>query len=569
MAAGTSTGIGGWAERQWQAVRSLSDRTPLRTKLITALLSLVVIALAAIGVSSVFVLRSYLTSQDDRQLQAAFGGIPGNPDNMATLESNPGRLVPVKYTSNLFAGVQSPGNPLSAPSLPPGLTFGGLGEPQSVPAVPTSLAWAAANNGKLVTVRAQSGSQTWRVIAEPISYATMTSSGSTQQVTGTLVVGADLGNVNSVISRLTIAELIVGGVIVCILAAAVVGVVRANLRPLLEIEETAEQIAAGHLNRRVPERDPRTEIGSLGRSLNLMLGQIETAFHAREESEAAAHRSEERMRRFIADASHELRTPLTAIRGFAEYYRQRGGLAAGEAGEGGLAPEDLERIMQRVEKEASRMGLLVEDLLLLARLDQQRPLARQPVDLLTLAADAVGDARLLAPDRAIELHVQPGAAFLVLGDEARLRQVIGNLMSNALTHTPDGTPVEVSIGSGPLGLRADSPEAAVILDVTDHGPGMAPEQARRVFERFYRADEARTRKTGGSGLGLAIVAALVRAHGGIASVRTSPGHGATFRVALPLAPEAAGQHADDDLPGRDAPDGDGALPGARSAARSD
>ena len=266
--------------------------------------------------------------------------------------------------------------------------------------------------------------------------------------------------------------------------------VRANLRPLVDIEETAGEIADGHLNRRVPERDPRTEIGSLGRSLNIMLSQIETAFHSREESEAAAHQSEERMRRFIADASHELRTPLTAIRGFAEYYRQRGGLvphwdksasaSADEADRGapdmgaGLTPDDLDRIMHRVEKEAARMGLLVEDLLLLARLDQQRPLARQPIDLLSLAADAVHDARLLAPARTIDLSVQPGAAFLVIGDEARLRQVIGNLMSNALTHTPDGSPIEVSIGSGTLDPRVPDSAPAVTLDVTDHGPGMTP-----------------------------------------------------------------------------------------------
>ena len=292
-----------------------------------------------------------------------------------------------------------------------------------------------------------------------------------------------------------------GLVIVFVLAMASVAVVRANLRPLVDIEETAGEIADGHLNRRVPERDPRTEIGSLGRSLNIMLSQIETAFHAREESEAAAHQSEERMRRFVADASHELRTPLTAIRGFAEYYRQRGGLVphwdraeaapppesrSHGAVAGGLTPDDLDRIMQRVEKEAARMGLLVEDLLLLARLDQQRPLARQPIDLLSLAADAVHDARLLAPARTIDLSVQPGAAFLVIGDEPRLRQVIGNLMSNALTHTPDGTPIEVSIGSGTLDPRVPDSPPAVTLDVTDHGPGMTPEQAQRVFERFYR-----------------------------------------------------------------------------------
>jgi two-component system, OmpR family, sensor kinase len=194
------------------------------------------------------------------------------------------------------------------------------------------------------------------------------------------------------------------------------------------------------------------------------------------------------------------------------------------------------------------MGLLVEDLLLLARLDQQRPLARQPVDLLVLAADAVHDARLLAPARTIDLSVQPGAAFLVVGDEARLRQVIGNLMSNALTHTPDGTPVEVSVSSGTLDPQAGDHTPAAILDVTDHGPGMSQEQAHRVFERFYRADQARARTTGGSGLGLAIVRALVAAQGGVTSVRTSPGQGATFRIALPLEPEALG-HPDDADPG--------------------
>jgi two-component system OmpR family sensor kinase len=281
------------------------------------------------------------------------------------------------------------------------------------------------------------------------------------------------------------------------------------------------------------------------------------------------------MRRFVADAGHELRTPLTAIRGFAEYYRQRGGLvphwdrrapaapAAGGLGgdqgfvspgastAGGLTPDDLDRIMQRVEKEAARMGLLVEDLLLLARLDQQRPLARQPIDLLSLAGDAVHDARLLAPSRTIDLSVQPGAAFLVTGDEPRLRQVIGNLMSNALTHTPDGTPIEVLIGSGTLDSRLPNSSPAVTLDVTDHGPGMTTEQAQRVFERFYRTDQARTRATGGSGLGLAIVNALVTAHGGVASVRTAPNQGATFRIALPLAPEAHGGAAADDDPDLD------------------
>jgi two-component system OmpR family sensor kinase len=547
--------------RPWLALRRLSNRTPLRTKLITALLALVIVALAAISVSSVWMLRSNLTSQYDTTLQADFNAIVSNQ----AVPVGPGQY---QLHDNIMIGLQELGTPLNSSDSQSGYSsYFGYGQAEAPPAVPTSLAWAEANNGKLLTFPAQSGNDSWRVIVEPITYQVTTSPGSVKQETGTLIVGADLGNINATISRLAVVELIVGAIIVCVLALAIVGVVRANLQPLVEIEETAGEIAQGHLNRRVPERDPRTEVGRLGHSLNTMLSQIESAFHAREESEAAAHQSEERMRRFIADASHELRTPLTAIRGFAEYYRQRGGLVphwdrrqAGAAGSepsaaamAGLTPDDLDRIMQRVEKEAARMGVLVEDLLLLARLDQQRPLARKPIDLLSLAADAVHDARMLAPGRTIGLTVQPGAAFLVVGDEPRLRQVIGNLMSNALTHTPDGTPIEVSIGSGVLDPRVEDSAPAVILDVIDHGPGMTPDQAHRVFERFYRADQARTRTTGGSGLGLAIVNSLVAAHGGVASVRTAPGRGATFRVTLPLAPEAQGglppEDDDDDRPG--------------------
>ena len=554
MLQGAGTRIGRWTRRPRRAVRRLSERTPLRVKLITAMLALVTIALGAIGVASVYVLHSYLTTQSDNELKDRFSNLAVNPGNLVSLP--PGYLYRVSDQQNLFAGIQLPGGQLTWFSGGmPGIGDSGQAR-QSLPALPTGADWAGISPA-LVTVSAQSGSDTWRVRAGNYRYQAVSSSGSTQQVTGTLVVATDLGNVNATVRRIAYFDMIVGGVIVLVLALVGVAAVRANLRPLDEIEETAEAIADGHLDRRVPERDPRTEIGRLGRSLNSMLSQIETAFHAREESEAAAHRSEERMRRFIADAGHELRTPLTAIRGFAEYYRQRGGMetrwdrAEAPATGGGLTPSDLDRLMQRVEKEAARMGLLVEDLLLLARLDQQRPLARQPVDLLSLAGDAVHDARLLAPDRTVDLSVQPGAAFLVIGDEPRLRQVIGNLMSNALTHTPDGTPIEVSIGSGTLDPRLPDSPPAVTLDVTDHGPGMTPEQAHRVFERFYRTDQARTRATGGSGLGLAIVNALVTAHGGVASVRTAPGKGATFRIALPLAPEARGGEAADDDPDLD------------------
>ena len=199
------------------------------------------------------------------------------------------------------------------------------------------------------------------------------------------------------------------------------------------------------------------------------------------------------------------------------------------------------------------MSVLVEDMLLLARLDQQRPLDFRPVDMLTLAADAVHDARVVAPDRTIELTVGTGAALIVLGDEVRLRQVIGNLMSNALTHTPDQTPIEVRVRSGNMAEARMASLPAVIFEVADHGPGLTPQQAEHVFERFYRADQARTRKAGGTGLGLAIVAALVAAHGGAVWVESRPGGGATFRIALPLAPEArqSDPEPDDQEPGEE------------------
>jgi two-component system, OmpR family, sensor kinase len=534
-------------------LRQLSDRMPLRTKLITAVLGLVIIALAAISIASTVMLRSYVIGQHNSDLEREF----------ATLTVHNSTQLGGAYIapSGLVVGVQQPGQQLTWTSSGIGsLPFGGTDQ-GPLPELPTSGNWANGVNPVLITAPSQSGADTWRVIADSESLPFVNSAGQTQDETVNVILAVDLGDISQMTHRLALFDLIVGGAIVVVLAAVGIAVVQTNLRPLNDIEMTAGEIARGHLNHRIPERDPRTEIGSLGRSLNTMLSQIETAFHAQEESERAAHQSEERMRRFIADASHELRTPLTTIRGFAEYYRQRGGIASGTdtefpaAANGfpgqGLAPEDLDRIMHRLEAEASRMGVLVEDLLLLARLDQQRPLNMQLVDVLTLAADAVQDARMVARDRPIDLIVAPGAAYLVDGDEARLRQVIGNLVNNALSHTPAGTPVRVRIGSGTLtpeksGRGASQPVPAVVLDVEDDGPGMTPEQAQRVFERFYRADQARTRTSGGTGLGLSIVASLVAAHGGTVSVRTAPGEGADFQVKLPLSPEALGYDEDFD-----------------------
>jgi two-component system OmpR family sensor kinase len=518
-------------DRAQGKLRRLSGRTPIRVKIIAALLALVIVALAIISGVSLAVFRNYLQDQADTQLTSLYNSTaygmrqpPGfGGQSVITLR---GQYGPPELVEWLTARGQ-----VITPTAPYGPGTDG-------PSVPTSKAWLTAHAGQRTTVPALSGSDNWRVITKVFNNAVIsdpiTGASSTPQ-TVILVVGVDLGSVNTTLGWLARLDLLVGVIVVVALAVVGVAIVRASLRPLDDIEQTARAIAAGDLSRRVPDLDPRTEVGRLGRSLNRMLAQIESSFQARSRSEAAARRSEERMRQFVADASHELRTPLTAMRGYAEYYRQRGGVwdEARQNGTGQLSGADLDRIMQRVEQESARMGVLVEDMLLLARLDQQRPLERRPVDLLTLAADAVQDARIIAPDRAIDLNVGSATAFLVLGDEVRLRQVIGNLMSNALSHTPDGTPVTVAILAGPR-----DPEPSVVLEITDQGPGMPPEQAEHVFERFYRGDQARTRKTGGTGLGLAIVAALVTAHGGSVALRTAPGQGATFRVTLPLAPEA-------------------------------
>jgi two-component system, OmpR family, sensor kinase len=543
------------------AARRFAGRIPLRVKLTSALVALVTVALAVISIAGISVLKSYLLGQADASLEAFATEAP------KTIQEYLLGAHPFAQTGTALSWFPVGGR--LQPVIEPGIVYGHQTRGQLLPepAVPTSASWLAGHDGTPLTVAAESGGRRWRVLAFPHSF--VFSNGA--EVTGTVIVGLDVSSVYATIGHLISIDLIVSLIIILVLAIVGIALVRSSLRPLTEIEQTAEGIAAGDLTRRVPDRDPRTEVGRLGRSLNAMLSQIESAFRARAASETAARRSEERMRQFVADASHELRTPLTAIRGFAEYYRQRGGveqggpergaLAAGSSGStqipggqvrdlpahsseawGPLTRVDLDRIMRRVEQESSRMGVLVEDMLLLARLDQQRPLENRPVDLLTLAADAVHDARVMAPRRSIDLTVLPGAAPIVLGDEVRLRQVIGNLMSNALIHTPDGTPVEVRIRPGTLEAGTAAP--AVILEVADRGPGLTPDQAERAFERFYRADLARARHAGGSGLGLAIVAALVAAHGGTVSVEPTPGNGATFRIALPLAPEVLGSEPD-------------------------
>jgi two-component system, OmpR family, sensor kinase len=483
----------------------LLERTPLRVKLIVAVLALVTVALALISLASVTALRGYLVDRLDAELAMVARRSVGEPHYGGPRGGRPPPspyLVQRRDASGAFEDQ-------SGADL--------LEEGQGSPRLPDDADWLQAHSGTPMTVPATEGGGQWRVLVQPRQDGSA----------GSLVVAASLAGIQSAVGWLQLFDLFVSLGVLLALAGVGVVIVRASLRPLVEMEQTAEAIAAGDLTRRVPDRDPRTEVGRLAAALNSMLAQIEAAFRARAASETTARRSEERMRRFVADASHELRTPLTTIRGFAELYRQGASLEPGE----------LDRLMRRIEDQAARMGLLVEDLLLLARLDQQRPLDRRPVDLLALATEAVNDARAVAPDRRIELELggggDGGGPLVVLGDEDRLRQVIANLMSNALTHTPAGSPIELRAGT----RRGDGASNAAI-EVVDHGRGLTRQQAERVFERFYRADPARSHAAGGTGLGLSIVAALVAAHGGTVEVSSVPGQGASFRVLLPLDPGA-------------------------------
>ena len=321
---------------------------------------------------------------------------------------------------------------------------------------------------------------------------------------GVIVVAAPLTDEDAALSRLLLlSALVIAGILVVLGLVAWV-VVRVGLLPLDRIGHTAGAIAGGDLSHRVEATDPRTEVGRLGIAFNAMLDRLERAFGQRQESE-------DRLRRFLADASHELRTPLASIRGYAELFRM--GAARSD--------EDVAKAMRRIEDEAARMGVLVEDLLTLARLDEIAQAPHTEVDLADLAADAVADAQAVAPDREISLEAPRDA--VVAGDAHQLRQVLANLLRNALVHTPEGTPVEVSVAV----------DSAVRLEVRDHGHGLPSGDPAALFERFWRAEGGRERGRAGAGLGLAIVAAIVSAHDGQVTAANAPGGGAVFTVVLP------------------------------------
>ncbi|HLT16309.1 MAG TPA: HAMP domain-containing sensor histidine kinase [Acidimicrobiales bacterium] len=442
------------------------------------LLGMAVVA-AVLVVSALAITRStrdHLLGQVDDQLRAAIPRVGDDPARQA--------LAP--RLSELYVGrVTTDGRHVAV--LLPDLEGEGAPLPQIDAGDVDRLA-----RGAIITVPSD-GDTRYRLAGQA------TASG------GVAVVGLSLDDVDAAFRRLVVVESVALLSALGVLALVTWWVIRLGVRPVRQMTATASAIAAGDLSLRVPPAEPGTEAGELSSALNGMLGHIEAAFEER----AAA---DVRLRRFVADASHELRTPVTTIRGYAELYRD-GALPAGPA---------LDEAMRRTEAEAVRMGRLVDDLLHLARLDQGRPLERAPVDLAALAADAVADARAAAPDREVVLDAP--APAVVVGDEHRLRQVVGNLVTNALVHAP-GAAVSVRVA-------ADGETAT--LSVTDDGPGMSEADAARAFERFYRADASRSRHQGGSGLGLSIVEATVRAHGGSVALRSAPGAGTTVQVRLPV-----------------------------------
>jgi two-component system OmpR family sensor kinase len=466
---------------------------PLRVALVAATLVLVACGLLASGIAVTSILRHSLISRVDQTLLDASRGWAQAPRRMPAppVEGpNPGRPP-----SNFY--VRGVG--------PDGRIWMAVNDREAEPALPADnyVGPAPVTVGSIDNSKVQ-----WRAMSVRGPHGELTT------------VAIDLSDVQSTVRALTWSQVGIGAAVLLVLGIAGYAVVHRSLQPLVEVEQTAAAIADGELERRIPQRDPRTEVGRLSLALNGMLAQIQRAVASSDSSAEQARSSEERMRRFITDASHELRTPLTTIRGFAELYRQG-------------AASDVEMLMSRIESESSRMGLLVEDLLLLARLDAQRPLERHRVDLLALASDAVHDARSIAPKRLITMEVFDGPGTPeVLGDEARLRQVLGNLVANALQHTPETAGITVRVGT-------DGDNA--VLEVADEGPGMSKEDAHRVFERFYRTDSSRARTSGGTGLGLSIVDSLVYAHGGTVTVTTAPGMGCRFQVNLPRIADVVAQ----------------------------
>jgi two-component system, OmpR family, sensor kinase len=523
----------------------------LRTKITGVTVLLLTIGLLVAGVGTMTVLRGYLLDEVDRKISEAalnFGSIPPMGETLCERSAGPGSLFVAVVDDDGDLVCRNRGADAAQPTL------GGLALP-----VVTKLdhepftRWDATHTTQ------------WRLVAVPYSM-----DGTSTFVS--VVVGVNLTDTNGIIGRY-VAIFLGFGLSVVVLGAALTRLlVTSTFVPLREVERMAAAIADGDFSKRLPGATPNTEVGRLNRSMNTMLGRIDHAF-------ADRARTIDQMRRFVGDASHELRTPLVSVRGYAELYRM-----------GALQKrEDVAQAMERIEKEAIRMGALVEDLLELARIDEARPLQLRPVDLVPIAKDAALDAMASSPDRVVSVvvvephpetdhavapplppptHPLPNAAgaiafagatlarlrsrrarsvkvvdtidmppgpeltvpAVVLAEENKIRQVVTNLMGNAMRFTADDSPIE-------LAIEVDAARRVAMLDIVDHGEGIPPQIREKIFQRFWRADSSRARETGGSGLGLAIVSGIIASHKGTVTVLETPGGGATFRITLPLLPK--------------------------------
>jgi two-component system OmpR family sensor kinase len=473
----------------------------LRNRLILATLALATVAIAASDFAASNSLRSFLINQADNQLNDVVqtsmlrldrAGIESEISNEGEVQNGfrPLRPLGAVPTTTAVTLLDLEGNIVGQ--------IGGefansidAGEFQKL-----TPAEVISHDGLPFTIPGDDGNPDIRAIARPLP------SGE-----GTVVISVALDSVEKTVSGLTGIFFLISLIVLISIAVVARSLIKLTLKPLNQIEKTAAAIAEGDLSARLPEVNPKTEVGRLTGSLNTMLSRIEESFAIRTESES-------KLRRFVADASHELRTPLTAIRGFAELHRQ--GAVVGE--------EKTKELVSRIEKESIRMSSLVEDLLLLARLDQSRELTIDPVDINHLVKEAVASARAAGPDHEIAISTANDEVF-VLGDSMRIHQAIANLLANARTHTPAGTKIAVDILQDELETR---------ISVSDNGPGLSDADQERVFERFFRADPSRVRVSGeGSGLGLAIVDAVMKAHGGSVEVKSKLGEGATFTIIFP------------------------------------
>ena len=474
----------------------------LRGRLVITAVTLTAFALVITDITATIILRDNLTARLDDQLRAVAGGqilrldqlhLNDQVNDSQSMMPGAGILGPRRVPNSMTLTLLDPKGKVVQQF------GGGLDNTDLTDALRgLTIAQAARHQNRPWTISGIGISGDYRVISRVIV-----------NNEGTAVVAVSLADLHTTLLNVNALLIALGLLVLLLLTLIARKAVSIGLRPLDDVEKTASAIASGDYSARLANEDSRTEVGRLNGALNAMLERIEASFNARKDSE-------DRLRRFAADASHELRTPLTAIRGFAELHRQ--GAISGE--------EATTMVIRRIEKESVRMSTLVDDLLLLARLDQQRPLAQEPVDIGSLLDEAVVAARASSAEHPIAL-VLPGEDIFVYGDAGRLHQAVSNLLVNARMHTPPGTPIHV---------RVELEKTEVIISVSDEGPGLTSEQSERIFERFYRADPSRQRvaaREEGSGLGLSIVDAVVTAHGGSVSVESAPNVGATFIIRLP------------------------------------